>query len=170
MNYISMGLLDYQSALVQTMVWCWIDDKLLPEPIMTGINDEYRQFSNIRCTQSQNINVSRLVLQLSLPNQLKPSVKLRVKMKLEQRRQVMLQLHLSDQRFYCLLWCILYYRLYGICNVSLGLNVLFTEEYFHHLIFYSKFSTEIPQGTSKLWNRNGVFTSKWMQMEKQMMA
>ena len=34
----------------------------------------YSQFSNIRCTQSTNINVSRLVLQLSMPNQLKPGV------------------------------------------------------------------------------------------------
>ena len=34
----------------------------------------YRQFSNIRRTQSQKINVSRLVLQLSLPNPLKPGV------------------------------------------------------------------------------------------------
>ena len=40
----------------------------------------YRQFSSIRRTQSQNINVSRLVLLLSLPNPLKPSVKLRMKM------------------------------------------------------------------------------------------
>ena len=43
-------------------------------------NIDYRQFSNIRCTQSQNINVSRLVLQLSSPNPLKPGVKLRMKM------------------------------------------------------------------------------------------
>ena len=40
----------------------------------------YRQFSNVRGTQSQNINVSRLVLLLSLPNPLKPGVKLRMKM------------------------------------------------------------------------------------------
>ena len=40
----------------------------------------YRQFSNIRCTQSQNMNVSRLVLLLSLPDPMKPCVKLRMKM------------------------------------------------------------------------------------------
>ena len=40
----------------------------------------YRQFSNKSRTQSQNINVSRLVLQLSLSNPLKPGVKLRMKM------------------------------------------------------------------------------------------
>ena len=43
----------------------------------------------------QNLNVSRLVLQLSLANPLTPSVKWGMKM---QRRQAMVQLHLSDQR------------------------------------------------------------------------
>ena len=46
----------------------------------------YHQISNIRCTQSPKINVSPLVLQFSLPNPLKPGVKLRIKMYLEQRR------------------------------------------------------------------------------------
>ena len=77
---------------------------------------KYRQFPNIRCTLSQNINVSRLVLQLSSPNPLKSGVKLRMKMLLEQRRQAMLQLHLSDRQSYCLLRCVLYYRLYGTCH------------------------------------------------------
>ena len=40
----------------------------------------YRKISNTRRTQSQNINVSRLVLQLSLPNPLKPGVKLKMEM------------------------------------------------------------------------------------------
>ena len=40
---------------------------------------------------------SCLVLQLSLPDPLKPGVKSRMKMELEQRRQAMLQLHKSDQ-------------------------------------------------------------------------
>ena len=39
----------------------------------------YRQFSNISGTQSPNINVSHLVLQLSLPNPLKSGVKSRMK-------------------------------------------------------------------------------------------
>ena len=47
----------------------------------------YRKISNISCTKSQNKNDSRLFLQLSLPNPLKPRVKLRMKMLLEQRRQ-----------------------------------------------------------------------------------
>ena len=34
----------------------------------------YRKVSNIRSTKSQNLNASRLILQLSLPNPLKPGV------------------------------------------------------------------------------------------------
>ena len=41
--------------------------------------DMYRQIPNIRRTKSQNLNVSRLVLQLSLPNLLKPCIKLRIR-------------------------------------------------------------------------------------------
>ena len=40
-----------------------------------------------------------LVLQLPLRNLLKPGVKSRMKVWLEQRRQAMLQLHLSDNNF-----------------------------------------------------------------------
>ena len=65
--------------------------------------ERYRQVSNIRSTKSQYFNDSRTVLQLSLPNPLKPDVKSRMKMQLEQRRQAMLQLHLNDRQFYCLL-------------------------------------------------------------------
>ena len=47
--------------------------------------------------------VPNITLQLSLSNLLKPGVKSGMKMQLEQRRQAMLQLHLSDQQFDCLL-------------------------------------------------------------------
>ena len=68
----------------------------------------YRQISNIRRNKSQNLNVSHLAFELSLPGPLKPDDKcLRTKMLLEQRREAMLQLHVSDQQFYCLLMCIL---------------------------------------------------------------
>ena len=40
----------------------------------------YRKIYNIRRTNSPNVNVSRLHLQLSLPNPMKPSVKSRMKM------------------------------------------------------------------------------------------
>ena len=73
-------------------------------------NYMYRQTSNISRTKSQNWIASHLILQLSLPNPLKPRVTSRMKMSLEQRPQPMLQLHLSDQQFYCLLRCVLYYN------------------------------------------------------------
>ena len=40
----------------------------------------YRKISNISRTKSPNLNVSRLVLQLSVPNPMKPDVKSRMKM------------------------------------------------------------------------------------------
>ena len=40
----------------------------------------YRQISNISHTKSQNLNVSRLALQLYLRNLLKPAVQSRMKM------------------------------------------------------------------------------------------
>ena len=42
--------------------------------------ETYRKISNISRTNFQNLNVSHLVLQLSLPNPLKPGVKLRLEM------------------------------------------------------------------------------------------
>ena len=41
---------------------------------------EYRKISNIRRTQNQNLNDSRLIMQLPFPNALKPGVKSRMKM------------------------------------------------------------------------------------------
>ena len=78
-----------------------------------GTNTEHShmsccKISNIRHTKSPNSKDSDLVLQLSLSNPAKPGVKPRIKMWLEQRRQAMLQLHLNDQQFYCLLRCALY--------------------------------------------------------------
>ena len=43
-------------------------------------NITYRKTSSISRSKAQNLNVSHLVLQLSLPNSLKPNVKLRMKM------------------------------------------------------------------------------------------
>ena len=63
-----------------------------------GVQSIYRKLSSISRTKFKAINVSRRVLQLSLPNPLKPGVRSRMKM-LEQRRQA---LHLSDQQLCCL--------------------------------------------------------------------
>ena len=48
--------------------------------ILQGGVIDYRKVSNIRRTKCQNLNDSRLVLQLSVPNQMKPGVKSRMKM------------------------------------------------------------------------------------------
>ena len=77
-------------------------DNMLPQMF-----EYYRQTSNIRRTKSPNLKVSRLVPHLSLPgNPLKPGVKSRMTMSLEQRRQAMLQLHPSDQQLYCRRRCV----------------------------------------------------------------
>ena len=55
------SLIDNKLALVVVMAWHWIGIKPLPASMMIQSTDAYRQFSNIRHTQSQNINVSRLV-------------------------------------------------------------------------------------------------------------
>ena len=44
------------------------------------IKTNYRNISIIKSTKSQKLNVSRLALQLSLSNPLKPGVELRMKM------------------------------------------------------------------------------------------
>ena len=62
----------------------------------------YRKTSNISGTKFPNLNVSLLALQLSLTIPLKPGVKSRMKMEMEQRRLAMFQLHLSDQQVYFL--------------------------------------------------------------------
>ena len=69
------------------------------------------QTSDIGHTKYQNLNGYHLVLQLSLSNLLKPGVKSERKVQLEQRRQVTLQLYLSDQQSYDLLCCDLYEKL-----------------------------------------------------------
>ena len=65
----------------------------------------YRKTSSISRTKSQSLNVSCIIAQLSSLKPLNPGVKLRMKMLLEQRRQEMLQLHLSYQHYYCLQRC-----------------------------------------------------------------
>ena len=61
----------------------------------------YCEIPNISHTKSQDFTDSRLVLQLFLPNPLKPGIKGRMKMWLEQcRQEMMLQLHLSEQHFF----------------------------------------------------------------------
>ena len=48
--------------------------------IYCEMQNVYREISNIRRTKSPNLTVSHFVLQLSLPNPMKPGVKSRMKM------------------------------------------------------------------------------------------
>ena len=78
--------------------YCYIPlKKTTPNDILI-ISDDYKwksnyhQTSNTRHSISKQLNVSCLILQLSLPNPLKTSVKSRMKMQLMQHRQAMLRL------------------------------------------------------------------------------
>ena len=57
------------------------------------------------CVTLMERDTFRLVMQLSVPNPLKPGVKWRMKMQVEKPQQAMLQLHLSDKQVNCLLRC-----------------------------------------------------------------
>ena len=64
--------------------WHWVitfqyDSSSTSEATMKNMG-KYRKTSSISHTKSQNLTVSRVVLQLSLPNPLKPGVKSSMKM------------------------------------------------------------------------------------------
>ena len=81
-----VGCLTQSYSSVHRMTWK--KNKESPKCIvMNAVHDtrcvesiKYHEISNIRRTKSHNLNVSRLVLQLSLPNPLKPGVMWRMKM------------------------------------------------------------------------------------------
>ena len=102
---IDIDSLRYVNCISQCQ-WCVLSTYILAR---------YCQTSGIRRTNSWTLNVSRLVLSF-LSNPLTPGVKPRMKMLLEQRRQAMLQLHLSDQQVYCLLRCGLYQKFDGLSS------------------------------------------------------
>ena len=63
------------------MAWCQTGAKPLPESLMAKVNaNTYRKVSNIRHTETQTLNDSRLVLRLFLPNTMKSGVMSRMKM------------------------------------------------------------------------------------------
>ena len=64
--------------------WCYNERTY---SVFTIWRENHIQISNISRARSQTLNVFRLGLQLSLPNPLKPGVKSRMKMYLEQHRQ-----------------------------------------------------------------------------------
>ena len=108
------------------LMWGYCHDRYYACCWRASLHLSYRQTIDTRRTKSQHVNVSCLVLQLTLPNPLKPVVKSRMKMQLEQRRSAMLQLHLRDQQFYCPLRCDLYWRFDGNSAVPLNPNEIKT--------------------------------------------
>ena len=87
---------DYMEILI-----LYTDDAFIVFEIACSLwTATYRKISSMSRTKSQNLNVFHLVLQLSLPNPLKLNIKLGIKLYFEQRRQAMLQLHLSYQQVY----------------------------------------------------------------------
>ena len=86
------------------------DDKDTRCKQLGGLVGCCHQISNITGTKYQNLNVSHPVLQISLCNLSKSSDESKKKLQLEQRRQAMIQLHLSDQNMCCLLRCGLYLK------------------------------------------------------------
>ena len=56
------------------------NDRMYTEQAKSQNIKGYRKVSNIICTPYQNLNDCRLILQLSVPNPLKPSVKSIMKM------------------------------------------------------------------------------------------
>ena len=65
---------------ISRRVIIWTIDDQIHWSVICITNPQYRKVSNIRGTKCQNLNDSRLVLQLSVPNPLKPSVESIMKM------------------------------------------------------------------------------------------
>ena len=100
---------DAQCGYYVQLLLQWHGHPFQQKRFVTGIPSHiYHRISNIRRTEFEKLSVPRFVMQLYLPNSLILCAGSRVKMLLEQRRQAMLQLHLSDQEFYCLYRCVLY--------------------------------------------------------------
>ena len=55
-------------------------DVIITSMMFRYILVNYRKISNISGTQNQNLNDSRLIMQMPFPNALKPGVKSRMKM------------------------------------------------------------------------------------------
>ena len=66
---------NFNHGLIKTIVEirAWVSNHIQQKMM-------YRKISNIRRTESPNLDVSRLVVELSSPNPMKPGVKSRMKM------------------------------------------------------------------------------------------
>ena len=82
------GLMTWWTVVVVMNIWTRTYTSVMS--FLKPKEHYYRHTFSINSTKLKKINVSRLVLQLSLPNPMKPGVKSEMKMKLEQRRQATL--------------------------------------------------------------------------------
>ena len=91
LKFVPKGLINNIPALILIMAWRRPGDKPVSEPMLVKslthiwVNrpqwvknqpvpphkKTYRQTSNVRCTESKNLNVSHVILLLSFPNPLK---------------------------------------------------------------------------------------------------
>ena len=121
---IAGALRERNTHMASVMWYRWMHTvKAWKGSVLTHLEINYHQTSNISGTKSQDLNVSRLALQLFLRNLLRPSVKSRMKITLEQSRQAMLQLHMSVKQVYYPLRCAFYRRFDG--TVSMLTNIRF---------------------------------------------
>ena len=82
----------------------------------------------------------------SMPNPLNRCGKSIMKMQLDQRGRAMLQLHLSDQQFDCLLMCVLCYRFDDkcCCNQCSGIIIIYYVASFNMAEEITKPSSVLP--------------------------
>ena len=84
--YVSMARYAFQIALWFHLDWLWRTILHHDPPPFRGIEFIGTKWciccwsSNVRCTKSQNFDISHLLLQLSLPNPLEPGVMSKMKM------------------------------------------------------------------------------------------
>ena len=84
-------------------------------------------------------------------------------MQLEQRRQAVLQQHMSDRQFYCLLRCDLYYRFYGsnttafihsIAILTISLDSFYINSHLFISMYHTDLENPIEHATSYLHVRH----------------
>ena len=79
--FLAFMLLEFWHRLISVYVYIYVSSfPLRSQALASDWWCQYRKVSNIRRSEFQNLNDSRPVLQLSLPNLLKPDVKSRMKM------------------------------------------------------------------------------------------
>ena len=61
MKFVPKSPIDYKSALVQVIGWCQIDNKPLPEPMITRFTDTYTALGGDELTLNPSMDKLSLV-------------------------------------------------------------------------------------------------------------